>query len=209
MSTPKVTYGIRVRRHRRGPRMPWTRGRQFRRASRGRWVFWRKAWPTKEAAELRLDQLRAQGWFGHVFEIQPKPVFPNSTHYSANFTREELNCKGRSVPGDCGCNGRNPSPEIQRELEITARTICEPLRAERGQPIAILSGYRCPKHNAYVGGASQSMHMSGKAVDPHVPYGQQDAYYADMLRVEAVREGGAGKYANGGLHGDRGSKRRW
>lgn len=34
-----------------------------------------------------------------------------------------------------------------------------------GKPISINSGYRCPVHNKAVGGAADSMHMYGNAVD--------------------------------------------
>lgn len=35
------------------------------------------------------------------------------------------------------------------------------------RPIAIVSGYRCPVHNAAVGGARDSQHMYGAAADIH------------------------------------------
>jgi zinc D-Ala-D-Ala carboxypeptidase len=38
-----------------------------------------------------------------------------------------------------------------------------------GRPLPIVSGYRCPVHNAAVGGARDSMHMYGAAVD--IPLG--------------------------------------
>lgn len=41
----------------------------------------------------------------------------------------------------------------------------ERLRSIHGRPITILSGYRCPVHNAAVGGARDSQHMYAAAVD--------------------------------------------
>lgn len=41
----------------------------------------------------------------------------------------------------------------------------EILRAQVGHPLPILSGYRCPVHNRAVGGAPQSRHLVGDAVD--------------------------------------------
>lgn len=41
----------------------------------------------------------------------------------------------------------------------------EVLRSSIGRPIPIKSGYRCPPHNAAVGGAADSMHMYGAAAD--------------------------------------------
>jgi zinc D-Ala-D-Ala carboxypeptidase len=45
----------------------------------------------------------------------------------------------------------------------------ERVRANLGGPLVILDGYRDPKHNAEVGGASNSQHVFGTAIDPS-PY---------------------------------------
>jgi len=41
----------------------------------------------------------------------------------------------------------------------------EKMRADLGMPIIVTSGYRCPKHNAEIGGARDSYHMMGLAAD--------------------------------------------
>lgn len=204
-------YGIRIRPSGKTGPGGWTRGRQFRRdpSRPGQWIYWRDEWPSAAAAKLRLDRYRELGFAGHVFVIDEKPVYPNETHYSPNFTREELNCKGSGVRGDCDCNGRNPSQAIQQELVELCRTGLEPLRKEYGEPLGILSGYRCRQHNEYVGGASRSMHMSGKAADPAVPKGQHAKLDNAIEKVPAFRHGGRGKYANGGRHVDTGPERTW
>ena len=53
----------------------------------------------------------------------------------------------------------------QMHLRRLAVTALEPLRVLWGLPVAAVSGYRSPAHNAAVGGASQSQHMLGKACD--------------------------------------------
>ncbi|AWD93101.1 TPA_inf: hypothetical protein gp_16 [Marinomonas phage YY] len=74
------------------------------------------------------------------------------------------------------------------------------MRDEIGAPIQITSGYRCPSHNAAVGGAPQSEHMNGNASDiitaAHDPL--------ELIRLaEDLGAGGIGEYADKGfLHVD-------
>ena len=67
-----------------------------------------------------------------------------------NFSREEFVCK-------CGCGLMAINPAIVQRLQV--------IRDIVGKPISILSGYRCKKHNEEVGGAKESQHMMGNAVD--------------------------------------------
>lgn len=60
--------------------------------------------------------------------------------------------------------GNTPTPEHWDRLETLARNILEPLRAACG-PIRITSGYRSPALNTAIGGAAQSQHCLGEAVD--------------------------------------------
>jgi uncharacterized protein YcbK (DUF882 family) len=55
----------------------------------------------------------------------------------------------------------------------------ELLRAIHGRPIRIVSGYRCPVHNAEVAGAPDSQHMYGAAAD--IPRGV--CSFADARRA--------------------------
>ncbi len=57
-----------------------------------------------------------------------------------------------------------PSPEIVAVLSDTARRL-EDVRKLLNAPITISSGYRCPRLNAVVGGASDSAHLTGHAAD--------------------------------------------
>lgn len=43
--------------------------------------------------------------------------------------------------------------------------LLERIRSRIGRPLPIVSGYRCPLHNAHVGGAADSQHMYGTAAD--------------------------------------------
>ena len=70
------------------------------------------------------------------------------------FKKDEFRCK-------CGrfCDGFPVQPE--RKL----LTLADRVRGHFGAPMIVSSGVRCKTHNANVGGASASRHMSGKAMD--------------------------------------------
>lgn len=71
------------------------------------------------------------------------------------FTREEFRCQ-------CGgkyCNGYPAEPQ-EKLIRIAER-----MREDFGVPVTVSSGLRCAKHNAEVGGVSNSRHLTGKAMD--------------------------------------------
>lgn len=69
------------------------------------------------------------------------------------FSKKEFECK-------CGC-GTMPQNQPNDEL---IDILCE-IREHFGRPLIIKSGYRCPSHNAAVGGAKSSRHIVGDAAD--------------------------------------------
>ena len=70
--------------------------------------------------------------------------------YSPIFTPEEFACR-------CGCGQLVIDPELMESL-FAARVIA-------GIPFVVTSGYRCPAHNARVGGVNDSAHTLGQAAD--------------------------------------------
>ena len=50
-------------------------------------------------------------------------------------------------------------------LDTELVVLLEKLRNKVGKPLKITSGYRCPAHNAKVGGAPLSRHVAGLAAD--------------------------------------------
>ena len=58
-----------------------------------------------------------------------------------------------------------PSSDVVRELGALVSNVLQPLRDYLGRPIFISSGYRSPKLNSHIGGASDSQHMAGQAAD--------------------------------------------
>jgi len=61
----------------------------------------------------------------------------------------------------CPCCGQNKINDFLVEKLDIARDIA-------GVPFIISSGYRCPKHNAEVGGKKNSAHLKGLAADIYV-----------------------------------------
>lgn len=74
------------------------------------------------------------------------------------FKKSEFKCQ-------CGgkyCNG------YPADISPKLIDILEELRVYFGKPITITSGLRCKKHNAAVGGVSNSQHQYGKAADIYI-----------------------------------------
>lgn len=79
------------------------------------------------------------------------------------------------------------------------------LRDKIDMPIAITSGYRCPEHNAAVGGAKKSQHMLGTATDIIV----RDLSPIDVYNICDKMFDGVGKYDSFTHVDSRGYKARW
>ena len=62
-----------------------------------------------------------------------------------------------------------PSEEVVKNLVSLVLNVLQPLRDKYGKPINITSGYRSPKLNSAIGGAKNSQHCLGQAVDFTVP----------------------------------------
>lgn len=111
-----------------------------------------------------------------------------------NFRRSEFACKD-----GCGFD----------DIDLKVVQALQELRDKLNKPIHILSGCRCPAHNAAVGGAGGSQHMLGKAVDITI----RDMAPPDVANYvernnKAFTNGGIGRYP-GFTHCDIGPKRRW
>lgn len=66
------------------------------------------------------------------------------------FKRSEFACR-------CGCGFDTVDAELLAVLTDLRETV--------GEPLVITSGCRCAEHNQKVGGAKNSVHMTGKAAD--------------------------------------------
>ena len=79
--------------------------------------------------------------------------------------------------------------EEVNNLQKLCQKVLEPLRQHFGKPIRINSGFRCKALNDAVGGAKNSYHTKGRAVDiPFVP--GHYAFLRDNVKTtELINEG--------------------
>lgn len=82
------------------------------------------------------------------------------------------------------------------------------IESQSGGGLTVTSGYRSPEHNARVGGAKNSAHMRGNAVDVVFGGGTQQALKL-IDTASKVGIGGIGVYSPSKLHFDTESKRAW
>ena len=127
---------------------------------------------------------------------------------SEHLNSSEVRCRCGLRPGGPFCDGGVLRAEAA-ELFERIRARCSSLLGQ-DCPLAINSGVRCDEHNRLVGGASDSRHLDGKALDIRCP---KDIPLEEFWRIceEAAGEGGCGRYA-WGAHVDVGRTdppRRW
>ena len=79
---------------------------------------------------------------------------------SEHFDSSEFACK-------CGCGGLRNGADINPRLV----QVLERMRTKCGKPLILSCGYRCPSHNAEVGGVWNSQHIKGTAADVQSPEG--------------------------------------
>jgi zinc D-Ala-D-Ala carboxypeptidase len=91
--------------------------------------------------------------------------------HSEHFSESELACH------HCGVNG------VVREL----LDAMELLRTKVGAPVTVDDAYRCPIHNAAVGGAAGSQHILGRAADVRVAGKTARELYRLALQIPAIK----------------------
>lgn len=108
------------------------------------------------------------------------------SHY---FNEEEFICK-------CGCN-QLPANGMDTNLYA----VLDAIREQVGEPVFILSGYRCPQHNREVGGVPNSQHVLGTASDITTENITVEtlAQIAENCLAELGVAGGVGRYPSQGF----------
>lgn len=120
---------------------------------------------------------------------------------SKHFTREQLQCR-------C-CGNIGPYPENLKKLIEKLEELWQAVKDKYKKPYEIHfnCAYRCPKHNAEVGGVSNSYHTQDMAADIWIQEADVDSL-ANLARK--VGFGGIGRYyAKEFVHVDVGPVREW
>jgi len=105
----------------------------------------------------------------------------------------------------CKCCGQLPKNGIDGRL----LQVLDSIRETVGGPVSISCAYRCPTHNAEVGGVPNSQHVDGTAADVLLPDGMTVDQLAEV--AEQCGADGIGRYYNSlFVHVDtRGEYARW
>ena len=120
-----------------------------------------------------------------------------------NFKLKEFECK-------CECD--MPLEVYENIIKLASQL--QFLRDYTGRPITINSAYRCPEHNAKVGGSKTSQHLLGKAADITIQSLKPAEVFVlieDLIDMGHMLQGGLGLYEEKGfVHYDiRKTKARW
>ncbi len=109
----------------------------------------------------------------------------------------------------CHCNGKYCNGFPVEMSEETVRIVDE-IRRRAGVPINIGSGVRCTKHNAAVGGVSNSRHLTGLAADLNCSLSPSVLHTIaeEVMKEKIPGRGGLGLYS-WGIHVDTGAYSRW
>lgn len=102
-------------------------------------------------------------------------------------------------------NGHNKLDHI---IDKRLVDLLDAIRERLGVPLYINSGYRCPEHNAEVGGVADSQHVVGTAAD--ITYDGIDVDYLAQIAEECGADGIGRYYNQDFVHVDvRGWAARW
>ena len=118
-----------------------------------------------------------------------------------NFKLKEFECK-------CGCD--MPLEVYENIIKLASQL--QFLRDYTGRPITINSAYRCPEHNAKVGGSKTSQHLLGKAADITIQSLKPAEVYAlieELIDMGHMLQGGLGLYDKFVHYDIRKTKARW
>lgn len=112
----------------------------------------------------------------------------------------------------CSCHrhevDENGNNKLDHIIDKRLVDLLDRIRERLGVPLTVTSGYRCPEHNAEVGGVSNSQHVEGTAAD--ITCDGIDVDYLASIAEECGADGIGCYYYQGFVHVDvRGYDARW
>lgn len=125
------------------------------------------------------------------------------------FSASELLTFGASHHTGPVKNSLPPANLLPNLLSIAI--IANMLRCRFGHPLRILSAYRSPRYNSAIGGAVNSMHLQGRALDLAPSDPTKIRHWLDFVKKEhdlRTWDGGLGLYRSF-AHIDNGKHRQW
>ena len=115
---------------------------------------------------------------------------------SKYFTDAELSCKGETEESiaehghACGCGGG-----VGNGIDPKLYELLDDIRERVGRPVHVSCAYRCPVHDADVGGVGGA-HPKGQAADIYV----DDMGVEELAQIaEELQADGVGRYFNDGF----------
>ena len=82
------------------------------------------------------------------------------------------------------CRDGTPYPAMWADRLVELFSQLDVIRDAWGGPLIVVSGYRTPTHNTVIGGAGQSQHVEGRAVDLR-PY-KRDLTFSDIHKLDRI-----------------------
>ncbi len=92
---------------------------------------------------------------------------------SKYFTQAEMACKDGT-----------PYPVLWADRLLELFSQLDVIREAWGGPLFVVSGYRTPEHNTIIGGAGQSQHVEGRAVD--IRPIKKDLTFSDIHKLQRL-----------------------
>lgn len=127
-------------------------------------------WGNQEEMETALKQAVAEG-------MPQRESGENFWQEIRFFSRKEFACK---------CGGRYCSG-YPAEMKREAVEAAELARIHFGRPAHVVSGLRCPQHNANCGGVANSQHMYGEAIDLYIEGVSADQLLCFVQQLPQIR----------------------
>jgi len=137
--------------------------------------------PEREIAVKSSEPLIDEQKFQAATFAAIQPAAPPVSQQKNYFSDEELECHGKL----CNCEFPGMHPDVM--------DMANDLREHFGLPVIVTSAFRCPEHNASVGGAKDSFHTKAMAMDVKIS-GVTPTDIYDYLNNKYPRKYGLGLY---------------